>query len=81
MFRVETEGPPDKRVQVNTCRVLYRGWCIAIFRETNLGEKSFQDAMMEYVKTHGHLAEWTYRWTVFDQPNWSDDMLEQLHEA
>lgn len=73
-------GKPDNRI----LDLRYRGTSIAIFRpardaktkEILESDKDVKKRAEEWVRTHGHLAEWMRRkYTEGAQPNWTDDML------
>jgi hypothetical protein len=75
----ELAGKPENRI----LDVLYRGTSIAIFRperdpktkEIIESDRDVKRRAEEWVRTHGHLAEWTRRkYIERTLPNWTDEM-------
>jgi hypothetical protein len=57
---------------INICRVLFKDECIAFVKEKD--DISFQNDVVEYVKTYGYMAEHRRQWLNGNKINWSDDL-------
>lgn len=67
------KGRDDKGNPIDVCRLFYKDTLIAKFIRKE-SDPSFEDLVIEHIKTYGYMAEHRRQWNKGNRVNWTEDM-------